>query len=121
VTTDPRAGRGGLPMSEWSPRTWLTVTFQRMPSLRLFAWSPNLTAWPDPTNYGYPKHCYLNSEIAITVCPRLPRTRLFYSSGDTHVRQLVEEALFHTEHLTQGLADHTTSAPALPDQNTRPA
>jgi len=45
----------------------------------------------------------------------------FYSSGDTHVRRLVEEALFHTEHLTQGLADHTTSAPALPDQNTRPA
>jgi DNA-binding transcriptional ArsR family regulator len=33
-------------------------------------------------------------------------TRIFYAAHDTHIRQLVEEALFHADHLTGGLADH---------------
>lgn len=42
---------------------------------------------------------------------RLVRTRregtyVFYLAENAHVRQLVEEALFHADHLVQGLPDH---------------
>ena len=42
---------------------------------------------------------------------RLVRTRrkgthVFYVAQDSHVRRLVEEALFHAQHVVQGLADH---------------
>jgi DNA-binding transcriptional ArsR family regulator len=42
---------------------------------------------------------------------RLVRTRragthVFYLAQDDHVRRLVEEALFHAEHITHGLPDH---------------
>ncbi len=32
--------------------------------------------------------------------------KLFYDAEDAHVRRLVEEALFHTDHVTSGLPDH---------------
>ena len=42
---------------------------------------------------------------------RLVRTRregthVFYVAQNSHVRRLVEEALFHADHIAQGLADH---------------
>jgi len=42
---------------------------------------------------------------------RLVRTRregthVFYVAQDDHVRRIVEEALFHADHVVQGLADH---------------
>ena len=42
---------------------------------------------------------------------RLVRTRrdgthVFYVAQNSHVRRLVEEALFHADHVVQGLADH---------------
>ena len=33
-------------------------------------------------------------------------TRKFYAADDVHVRQLVEEALFHADHVTTGHPDH---------------
>ncbi len=36
--------------------------------------------------------------------------RLFYSTDDAHVRRLVAEALFHTDHVTSGLPDHEDAA-----------
>ena len=46
---------------------------------------------------------------------RLVKTRregnhIFYLAEDAHVRQLVEEALFHTDHVTQNLPDHEPAA-----------
>ncbi|MHB8465281.1 MAG: ArsR/SmtB family transcription factor [Acidimicrobiales bacterium] len=44
-------------------------------------------------------------------------TRMFYAAENTHVRHLVEEALFHADHLVGGLPDHNdkpTVAPANP-------
>lgn len=55
---------------------------------------------------------------------RLVRTRregthVFYLAQNDHVRRIVEEALFHADHVVQGLADHdeprtarTTGTPA---------
>src|SRR5215210_5248801 len=33
-------------------------------------------------------------------------TRVFYLAQNDHVRRLVEEALFHADHVVQGLPDH---------------
>ena len=48
---------------------------------------------------------------------RLVRTRregthVFYFAQNSHVRRLVEEALFHADHIVQGLADHDDRPPA---------
>ncbi len=40
------------------------------------------------------------------VTTRRDGTRIFYSADNEHVRRLVEEALFHADHLVQGLPDH---------------
>ena len=34
-------------------------------------------------------------------------TRKFYAADDVHVRQLVEEALFHADHVSSGHPDHS--------------
>jgi DNA-binding transcriptional ArsR family regulator len=36
--------------------------------------------------------------------------KLFYSADDAHVRRLVAEALFHTDHVTSGLPAHEDAA-----------
>ncbi len=46
---------------------------------------------------------------------RLVRTRregtfVFYMAENAHVRRLVEEALFHADHVVQGLGDHDEQA-----------
>lgn len=33
-------------------------------------------------------------------------TRMFYAADDAHVHQLVEQALFHADHVARGLPDH---------------
>jgi DNA-binding transcriptional ArsR family regulator len=53
---------------------------------------------------------------------RLVRTRrdgnrIFYSAENAHVRSLVEEALFHADHLVRGLPDHAP-ARAHPSEST---
>ncbi len=58
---------------------------------------------------------------------RLVRTRregthVFYVAQDSHVRRLVEEALFHAQHVVQGLADHDEQpAAGQPLSQQRPA
>jgi DNA-binding transcriptional ArsR family regulator len=37
-------------------------------------------------------------------------TRIFYIAEDVHVRQLIREALYHADHVAQGLPDHGPSA-----------
>ena len=44
--------------------------------------------------------------MAKVVRTRREGTFLFYSLDDVHVRQLVEEALYHADHAIQGLPDH---------------
>ena len=51
---------------------------------------------------------------------RLVKTRrdgnhIFYLAENAHVRRLVEEALFHTDHLTRDLPDH--QGPARPEEH----
>ena len=48
---------------------------------------------------------------------RLVRTRragthVFYMAQDDHVRRLVEEALFHADHVVRGQSDHREDRPA---------
>jgi DNA-binding transcriptional ArsR family regulator len=44
--------------------------------------------------------------LARLVTTRRDGNRIFYAATDVHVRQLVEEALFHADHLVAGIADH---------------
>lgn len=44
--------------------------------------------------------------LARLVKTRREGTYVFYLAENAHVRQLVEEALFHADHLVQGLPDH---------------
>lgn len=53
--------------------------------------------------------------MARVVRVRREGNRVFYAAEDAHVRRLVEEALFHADHLAGGLDGHhaqTTAAPA---------
>jgi DNA-binding transcriptional ArsR family regulator len=38
--------------------------------------------------------------------------RIFYSVENTHLASFVEQALFHADHVAQGLADHASAAKA---------
>jgi len=57
---------------------------------------------------------------------RLVRTRregthVFYLAQNDHVRRIVEEALFHADHVVQGLADHDEPQTAQPTTGRKPA
>src|SRR5437879_3486206 len=47
--------------------------------------------------------------LARLVRTRREGNRIFYLAENAHVRRLVEEALFHADHVAQGLADHDAS------------
>lgn len=51
--------------------------------------------------------------LAGVVRARREGNRVFYLADDGHLRRLVEEALFHADHLVQGLADHADDRPAI--------
>ena len=54
--------------------------------------------------------------LARLVKTRREGTYVFYLAENDHVRRLVEEALFHADHVVQGLPDHgDDSAPAQTD------
>jgi DNA-binding transcriptional ArsR family regulator len=58
--------------------------------------------------------------LARLVRARREGTFMFYSAADVHVRQLLEEALFHADHEKRGLVDHpgrVTAAPAAVSQS----
>lgn len=40
------------------------------------------------------------------VSTRRDGNRIFYTAKDVHVRQLLEEAVFHADHLVSGAEDH---------------
>jgi DNA-binding transcriptional ArsR family regulator len=44
--------------------------------------------------------------LAHMVRTRREGTHVFYLAQDDHVRRIVEEALFHADHVVQGLPDH---------------
>jgi DNA-binding transcriptional ArsR family regulator len=44
--------------------------------------------------------------LARLVQTRRQGTQVFYAAESSHLRQLVEEALFHADHVAQGLPDH---------------
>ena len=48
--------------------------------------------------------------LAHIVKIRRAGNRLFYAVDDAHVRHLVEEALFHSHHVSDGLPDHTSES-----------
>lgn len=47
--------------------------------------------------------------LARVVRQRREGTRIFYAAGDTHVRQLIHESLYHGDHVAQALQDHGLS------------
>ena len=57
---------------------------------------------------------------------RLVRTRragthVFYLAQNDHVRRIVEEALFHADHVVRGLADHDEPPTTQPATGRKPA
>lgn len=44
--------------------------------------------------------------LAHLVSTRRDGNRIFYAASDVHVRQLLEEALSHADHMVAGIADH---------------
>jgi len=40
------------------------------------------------------------------VTTRRAGNRIFYTANNVHVRKLLEESLFHADHVEQGLPDH---------------
>ena len=44
--------------------------------------------------------------LARLVKTRRDGTRIFYEANDAHVRRLIEEALFHADHVAQDMPDH---------------
>ena len=57
---------------------------------------------------------------------RLVRTRkegthVFYVARNDHVRRIVQEALFHANHVLKGLADHNVDEPGRRARSMKPA
>ncbi len=50
--------------------------------------------------------------LARLVKTRRDGTRIFYETQDIHVRQLMEEALFHADHVGRQMQDHGPDRPA---------
>lgn len=48
-------------------------------------------------------------------------THVFYLAQNDHVRRIVEEALFHADHVVQGLADHDEPQTTQPITRRKPA
>jgi len=48
--------------------------------------------------------------LARLVKTRRDGTRIFYAANDAHVRRLIEEALFHADHVAKDTPDHTVPA-----------
>lgn len=48
--------------------------------------------------------------LARLVRSRREGTRIFYVAENVHVHQLLREALFHADHVAQGLPDHGPTA-----------
>ena len=44
--------------------------------------------------------------LAHLVKVRREGTKVFYAADNSHIRRLVEESLFHSDHVASGLADH---------------
>lgn len=59
--------------------------------------------------------------LARLVRTRRDGNRVFYLAEDTHVRRLVEEALFHADHVAQALPDHDRQRPRRARTPGRPA
>ncbi|HSS10928.1 MAG TPA: metalloregulator ArsR/SmtB family transcription factor [Acidimicrobiales bacterium] len=60
--------------------------------------------------------------MARIVKVRRQGNRMFYGAENAHVRQLVEEALFHADHVVGGLPDHEDLEPIpAPGHNRRRA
>ena len=57
--------------------------------------------------------------LARLVRARREGTFMFYSAADVHVRQLLEEALFHADHEERGLVDHPGRASDVPAVSSR--
>jgi len=45
--------------------------------------------------------------------------KVFYAAENAHVLRLVEEALFHSDHVMREVPDHHDDTPSLPAQRTR--
>lgn len=55
--------------------------------------------------------------LAQLVRTRREGNRIFYQAGGEHTRRLVEQALFHAEHVVRGLAeDHQHPSPREPHE-----
>ena len=95
---DPRLGR--VTVDEWWLQWRPTVTTLRAS-----------TRAPDAQFY----RTHIRPVFGDTPMSKLDRSTartwvaLFYAVDDEHVRQLVEGALFHSHHVSDGLADHTSS------------
>ena len=44
--------------------------------------------------------------LSRVVSQRRDGVRMYYTADDTHVRQLIHEALYHGDHVVQALPDH---------------
>lgn len=47
--------------------------------------------------------------LARVVRQRREGTHMFYAAEDSHVRQLIDESLYHGDHVVQALPDHESS------------
>jgi DNA-binding transcriptional ArsR family regulator len=59
--------------------------------------------------------------MARVVRVRREGNRMFYAAENTHVRRLVEEALFHADHVVGGRPDHDVGAASTPGSGRRRA
>jgi DNA-binding transcriptional ArsR family regulator len=59
--------------------------------------------------------------LARLVRGRREGTRMFYAAENSHVRQLVEQALFHADHLVDDAPHHDERGPARGRRPGRPA
>lgn len=55
--------------------------------------------------------------LAHLVRTRREGTHVYYLARNDHVRRIVEEALFHADHVVQGLPDHNEQSPPRSARN----